>query len=179
MKPDRLNQRFKNILMGIFLSIAVNYLLCANMTLANSAPRFVSIVDGDTIRLGNGKYVRLLQIDTPEMRGDECHAKESQVALAELLNKKGKVRLVIDPQLDKTDRYGRLLRYIFVGKRNINLEMVKIGAAAPYFYRGERSQYSYQLLVAAEKAKSEGLGLWRACPATKLEPNRALTTLLK
>ena len=146
---------------------------------ATAGPRITSIVDGDTIRLGNGKYVRLLQIDTPEMRGDECHAKESQVALADLLNKKGKVRLVIDSQLDKTDRYGRLLRYIFVGKKNINLEMVKIGAAAPYFYRGERSQYSDQLLVAAGKAKSEGLGLWGACPATKLEPNRALTTLLK
>jgi endonuclease YncB( thermonuclease family) len=144
---------------------------------AQAGPRITSIVDGDTIRLGKGKYVRLLQIDTPEMQGDECYAKEAQKALANFLNREGKVKFVADSKLDEVDQYGRLLRYIFVGKRNINLEMVKIGAAAPYFYRGERSQYSNQLLAAAQSAQASGLGLWGACPGTQLNPNRALATL--
>lgn len=143
---------------------------------AEAAPRISSIIDGDTIRLASGKYVRLIQIDTPELQGDECYAVESQKALAKLLNKKGKVRFVADPALDRVDRYGRLLRYIFVGKQNLNLEMVKIGAAAPYFYRGERGQYSDQLYEAAKNAQAAGIGLWGACPGTLLNPNRALDT---
>jgi micrococcal nuclease len=146
------------------------------MSPANASPRITSIIDGDTIKLSNGKSVRLLQIDTPELRGDECYAKEAQQALAKLINRKGKVRFTTDPKLDQVDAYGRLLRYIFVGKVNINLRMIEIGAASPYFYRSELGIYSDQLLKAAEKAKSENLGLWSTCPGTLLNPNRALDT---
>ncbi len=156
------------------LVVALSILIAISPVQA--APRITAIVDGDTIRLGSGKYVRLIQIDTPELQGDECYAVESQKVLANLLNKKGKVRFVTDPELDQTDRYGRLLRYIFVGKRNINLEMVKIGAAAPYFYRSERGQYADQLLEAAKNAQAAGIGLWGACLGTVLDPNRALNT---
>ena len=138
--------------------------------------RVASITDGDTIRLGDGRSVRLLQIDTPELNGNECYAKEAQVALANLLNKKGRLTLKTDPKLDKVDAYGRILRYIFIGKTNINLEMVKIGAAAPYFYRSELGLYSDALLKAAQSAQSKKLGLWNECPGTKLDPYRALTT---
>lgn len=137
----------------------------------------VSITDGDTIKLGDGKSVRLLQIDTPELKGNECYAKEAQVALAKLLNVPGTVRLQIDPKVETTDAYGRLLRYVFKGKININLEMVKIGAATPYFYKRVRGQYSNELLKAAEEARANRVGLWSACPGTKLNPNAALTTI--
>ena len=156
------------------LVVALSILL--TISPVQAAPRITSIIDGDTIRLGSGKYVRLIQIDTPELQGDECYAVESQKALANLLNRKGKVRFVTDPELDKTDRFDRLLRYIFVGNRNINLEMVKIGAAAPYFYRGERGQYADPLLEAAKNAQLAGIGFWGTCPGTNLQPNRALET---
>ena len=144
---------------------------------SSAAPRIASIIDGDTIKLGDGSSVRLLQIDTPELKGNECYAKDAQKALANLLNQTGALRLTTDPNLDKSDAYGRALRYIFIGKININLEMVRIGAAAPYFYRNEKGRYADQLLQAAESAKAASLGLWGACPGTKLIPNRALTTI--
>ncbi len=156
------------------LVVALSILL--TISPVQAAPRITSIIDGDTIRLGSGKYVRLIQIDTPELQGDECYAVESQKALANLLNRKGKVRFVTDPELDEIDRYGRLLRYVFVGKRNINLEMVKIGAAAPYFYRSERGRYADQLLKAAKNAQATGIGFWGTCRGTTLDPNRALNT---
>lgn len=143
---------------------------------SSAAPRITSIIDGDTIKLGDGSSVRLLQIDTPELKGNECYAKQAQEALATLLNRKGALRFTTDPHLDKTDAYGRALRYIFKGKTNINVEMVRIGAAAPYFYRNELGQYSDQLLEAAELARASNLGFWGVCPGTKLIPNRALTT---
>ena len=151
--------------------------LALSLTPAHANIRIASITDGDTVKLADGRSVRLLQIDTPELNGNECYAKEAQVALAKLLNTKGTLRLTTDPNLDKVDAYGRILRYIFKGKVNINLEMVKIGAATPYFYKRALGRYSTELLKAAESARENKLGLWSACPGTKLDPYRALTTI--
>lgn len=144
---------------------------------ASTAPiRIDSIIDGDTIKLTTGQSVRLLQIDTPEMRGSECHSLESSQALAKLLTKEGTLKLTTDPSLDEVDSYGRLLRYLFIGKTNINLKMVELGAAAPYFYRKELGKYSKKLLSAAQQAQAKKIGLWATCPSAKLDPYSALST---
>ena len=155
-------------------------ILTATLTLSiapsHADIKITSITDGDTIKLSDGTSVRLLQIDSPELRGNECYATEAQKALAKLINRSGKISLTTDPNLDEVDRYGRLLRYLFIGKRNINLEMVRIGAAAPYFYRSERGLHSEKLIKAAQSARANSRGLWSACPNATLEPNRALAT---
>jgi micrococcal nuclease len=133
------------------------------------------IYDGDTITLDNGAKIRLLQIDAPELSPSECYGQEARQALIQLIGK-SKVTLQSDGISDDKDRYGRFLRYIFIGKKNINLELVRTGAAAPYFYQGERGRYSKQLLKAAEVAKTNKVGLWKSCPGTKLQPNSAITT---
>jgi micrococcal nuclease len=150
--------------------------LTLSITPSHADIKITSITDGDTIKLSDGTSVRLLQIDSPELRGNECYATEAQKALAKLINRSGKISLTTDPNLDEVDRYGRLLRYLFIGKRNINLEMVRIGAAAPYFYRSERGLYSEKLIKAAQSARANSRGLWSACPNATLEPNRALAT---
>jgi endonuclease YncB( thermonuclease family) len=134
------------------------------------------VVDGDTITLNTGEKVRLLQIDTPELASSECYGLQARAALASLLNSRALITLREDPKLDKVDRYGRSLRYVFVGNTNINLRMVEMGAAAPYFYRGEKGLYSAQFLKAAQRAKTSNRGLWKACPGTALTPSRAVTT---
>ena len=150
--------------------------LTLSITPSHADIKITSITDGDTIKLSDGTSVRLLQIDSPELRGNECYATEAQKALAKLINRSGKISLTTDPNLDEVDRFGRLLRYLFIGKRNINLEMVRIGAAAPYFYRSERGLYSEKLIKAAQSARANSRGLWSACPNATLEPNRALAT---
>lgn len=150
--------------------------LTLSITPSHADIKITSITDGDTIKLSDGTSVRLLQIDSPELRGNECYATEAQKALAKLINRSGKISLTTDPNLDEVDRYGRLLRYLFIGKRNINLEMVRIGAAAPYFYRSERGLYSEKLIKAAQSARANSRGLWSACPNATLEQNRALAT---
>jgi endonuclease YncB( thermonuclease family) len=135
-----------------------------------------SVYDGDTVTISSGERIRLLQIDTPELSSSECYGNEARKALVSLINGKAGITLKEDPRLDKVDRYGRLLRYIFVGKTNVNLKMVEMGAAAPYFYRGDRGLYSAQILRAAEKAKAAKRGLWKACPGTRLTPSNAITT---
>lgn len=144
---------------------------------ASAITTITKVYDGDTVTLSTGERVRFLQIDTPELSPAECYGEEARSALVSLLNTPGQLSLKSDSNLDKVDRYGRLLRYVFIGKTNINLKLVEIGAAAPYFYRGEKGQYSNLLLKAAQTAKAKSLGLWKNCPGTRLTPNIAISTL--
>jgi endonuclease YncB( thermonuclease family) len=139
--------------------------------------RIERIVDGDTIRLASGEYVRLIQIDTPEIRGNECFAKEAREILANLLAQKGTRTLKADPNLDQIDSRKRLLRYLFIGKTNINLKLVEMGAATPWFFEKKLGRYSKELMAAVETARSKKLGLWSACPGTKLNVYGPLTTV--
>lgn len=135
-----------------------------------------AVYDGDTLTLRDGSRVRLLQIDTPELGSGECYSRAARTALLGLAPIGATVTLEADPALDTEDRYGRLLRYIRRNGANVNIELVRRGAAAPYFYRGELGRYSTQLLRAANAARQARTGLWKACPTTALEPTRAVDT---
>jgi len=134
-----------------------------------------SVRDGDTILLENGRRVRLVQVDAPEL-GVECWGDEAADALGRLAPPGTELQLERDPRFDDADRFGRLLRYVHVDGRNLALELVRIGAAAPYFYRGERGRYARRLLDVAREARKERRGLWGACPATRLVPERQVAT---
>ena len=142
---------------------------------SSNAETIIKITDGDTIRINTGEAVRLLQIDTPEPKSSECYASESTAALAKLITGKT-IRLESDVASANIDKFNRLLRYVFIGKMNVNLKMVEIGAASPYFFDGEKGKYSAQLFKAAEKAKAKKLGLWGKCPGARLDPTRSLST---
>jgi endonuclease YncB( thermonuclease family) len=136
-----------------------------------------SVTDGDTLRLDDGTRVRLVQIDAPELGSGECYSRKSAGVLARLAPVGSGVRLRADPALDRTDRYGRALRYVFRGGTNVNVALVRRGAAAPWFFDGDRGRYADRLLAAAEEAKAAGRGLWGACPGTRLDPTRGVETL--
>jgi len=157
-------------------ALVIAALLIIGLTPGHAALKIVKIYDGDTVTMADGMKIRLLQIDAPELAEGECFAQESKATLVSLLAKKGTVTLKADPASASYDRYGRALRYIFVGKINVNLEMVKLGAAAPYFYQGEKGIYSAALLKAAQDAKFYKTGLWKDCPGTALAPTKAITT---
>ena len=120
------------------------------------------IIDGDTLVVAGGARVRLLQIDAPES-GEECYASESARELARLARPGTRVVLEADPLLDRVDRYGRLLRYVRVGDTNVNLMLVRRGAATPWFYDGDRGRYASQLLAAVGSARANRRGMWGAC----------------
>jgi micrococcal nuclease len=123
--------------------------------------------DGDTLTLTSGAKVRLVQIDAPELETD-CYGRPALRALIALTPKGTRVRLAGDPALDDRDRYGRLLRYVFVGDENVNVELVRRGAASPYFFRNERGAHAAELLDAVDDARDAGRGYWGACPDAAL-----------
>jgi micrococcal nuclease len=123
--------------------------------------------DGDTLTVSGGAKVRLVQVDAPELTTD-CYGRAAQEALAALVPEGTRIRLVRDPVLDDRDRYGRLLRYVEVGDTDVNVELVRRGAASPYFFRNERGEHAQELLDAVDVARDERAGYWGACPGARL-----------
>jgi endonuclease YncB( thermonuclease family) len=135
-----------------------------------------SVYDGDTLTFADGRRVRLVQIDAPELGSGECYSRAARAALVSLVPIGSRITLESDPSLDQVDRYGRLLRYVRRGGLNVNLELVRRGASAPYFYDHDRGRYAALFMQAAREARASGRGLWRACPSTVLNPYRKVAT---
>jgi micrococcal nuclease len=136
------------------------------------------VPDGDTVWLANGERVRLVQIDAPEAQGSEreCYGAAARAVLRRLAPPGTTVRVEADPRLDQVDRFGRLLRYVFRGRVNLNLELVREGAATVWFYRGDRGRYASAFLRAAREARAARRGLWGACPRTPFDPYHGANT---
>ena len=134
------------------------------------------VIDGDTIELTSRVRVRLVQIDTPEVGSGECFSRAAARELRALLPNGAPVTLEADPRLDRVDRYRRLLRYVIRDGRNLNLELVRRGAATVWFYDGDRGRYATQLLAAATAARQARRGLWGACPRAVWNPFAAAST---
>ncbi len=106
-----------------------------------------NIVDGDTIDVRlNGQEVRVryIGVDTPE-RGEACYAEATSYNRRLVSNKT--VRLVKD--VSETDRYGRLLRYVWVGDTFVNLALVQAGYAEAKYYAPDGRHYNK--FVAAQR----------------------------
>ena len=109
--------------------------------------KVIRILDGDTVEaeidLGFGvsitRIVRMNGIDTPEKTSSiltvrELAAKATARARYALENKK----VILQTQLDKGDKYGRVLAYIYESQselganQSFNLKLVQEGLAFPY-----------------------------------------------
>jgi micrococcal nuclease len=146
---------------------------------ASHIARISRVVDGDTVDLTNGKRVRLVQIDTPEVYfAPECYAEQASELTKRLLPPGTVVRLVTEPATDAVDSYGRLLRYVVRARDgvNVNIRLVAMGAAAPYFYHGIRGRYAARLDTLALRARKARFGLWGRCPSTAPDPEHGVQT---
>ena len=117
----------------------------------------VSVGDGDTVRVtsrqGEKVTIRLACIDAPET-SQGTSGKWSTQTLKGLIEGKS---ISLKPQVK--DRYGRTVAEIYIGNRNINLQMVQVGAAYVYRqYLRQCDRDSY--LLAEDTATKKGLGVW-------------------
>ena len=142
------------LLGGSLIAIALVAAPLSGATVAASSGVVASVYDGDTLSLTMGARVRLLQLDTPELGSGECYSRAARKALLKLVPIGSRVTLEADARLDDVDRYGRLLRYVHRGPLNANITLVRVGAAAPYFYGGDDGKYAFELVSGAQKAKA-------------------------
>jgi endonuclease YncB( thermonuclease family) len=138
--------------------------------------RIDHVTDGDTVVLRNRQRVRLVQIDTPKVFfGTECYGPNA-AATTKQLPPGTRARLLAEPATDRVDAYGRLLRYVIRASDglNVNVRLVAVGAAAPYFYEGRRGRFAARLELLAKRARANKCGLWGACPRTPYDPYRGV-----
>lgn len=126
----------------------------------------VRVVDGDTIvvsRAGVDERVRYVGVDTPELAHDgaevECFA-EAAAKRNEALVAGKNVELVTD--VSDRDRYGRLLRYVYVDGVSVGSTLVEEGLAKPIKVKPDTAQYE-TLRELASEAKAAGRGMWGEC----------------
>lgn len=139
--------------------------------------RVVWITDGDTItvRMGERKeQVRLLGIDTPEM-DDKRQPWRDQARAASLYVReqlKGRtVTLEGDTVQPDRDPHQRLLRFVFVDGRNLNLELVRLGYAK--VYRKFDFNGKTEFLQAEAEASASKVGVWTLPPGPdRVTPSR-------
>ena len=142
------------ILPALFLVFTL--VACIPVSTAPNTARVSRVIDGDTVVLSSGEHVRYIGVDTPEMDPFEPFAQAATDANRALVEGKT-VRLEKDTS--ETDRYGRLLRYVWVGDTMVNLELVKSGLAEAKAYPPD-VRYQQQLDAAEDQAKESGLGMW-------------------
>ena len=122
--------------------------------------------DGDTLTLTGGAKVRLVQIDAPELETD-CYGRAALEALVALAPKGTRVTLASDPKLDERDRFGRLLRYVFVRAERQRRARPRGRGVALLLPQGARP-LRRDLLDAVDEARSARRGYWGACPGAEL-----------
>lgn len=132
---------------------------------ADEWSRVAWVSDGDTIGLVDGRKVRYLGIDAPEIRHGNQAAQPGGEA-ARRLNRRlvdGRpVRLVFDRE--RQDRYGRLLAYVFLSDgRFVNREILAAGMAV-CLPQAPNDRFARVLLEAQRHAMTVKRGIWIAPP---------------
>lgn len=145
------------------------------------AATLVSVIDGDTLEVlvrGQQARIRLIGMDAPETnQGPLCYGSEAKAKVAELLEPVGG-QLLLEKDVSETDRYGRLLRYVWhQGEGDpvmLNLEMVKEGYARAATFPPD-VKYEAAFLQAERDARERQLGLWGECSPTATLPTASAT----
>lgn len=132
--------------------------------------KVLRVIDGDTIELENKQTVRYIGVDTPELHDPrkpiECFAQEAYEFNKQLVEGKT-VRLEKD--VSETDKYKRLLRYVYVSNNSIpsaeifiNKKLVEEGFASAATFPPD-VKYSDLFQQAQKDAREKNNGLWKNC----------------
>ena len=181
MKVETFLRKQVYMLLGVALGVVIAYfsapVLTATPTLFASPSAspgvrhggvfatVVSVVDGDTIKIEGGEVVRYIGMNTPETvspnKPVECMGREASAKNKELVQ--GKI-VELEKDVSQRDRYGRLLRFIWIGDTMINEVLVREGYAQVSTYPPD-VKYQERFIEAQRLAVEEKKGLWSGdCP---------------
>ena len=121
------------------------------------------VVDGDTIDVNiNGENYRLRYIGMDTTESGQLYFQEGKDFNAQLVDGK---TVYLEKDVNETDRYGRLLRYVYLGDgRMVNEEIVAAGLAYASTYPPD-VKYQQRLAAAQRSAQTAGRGLWAGSTA--------------
>jgi len=141
-----------------FLSTALFLLLLVcNCASPPQTALVTQVIDGDTIVIEGGYHIRYIGIDTPEIYPElEAYSMEALQFNCTLVEGKT-VRLEWD--VSETDKFGRLLYYVYVDDVFVNAELVRAGLAYAKAYPPDTKYQDYLEKLEAE-ARQVGRGMW-------------------
>lgn len=152
-------EKIKDVILLIFLIIllfALNYSFLdsalQNILTDYKEALVIRIIDGDTLEIESGEKVRLLGIDAPEK--GERYSSEAGIFLEKMVLNK---TVVLEFGSEKYDRYGRILAYLYVDRKNVNIELVKNGLANVYIL--DEKIYENKLRNAWEECLKNNINL--------------------
>ena len=130
--------------------------LCSCQSPADTV-KVTQVIDGDTIKIADGSLVRYIGIDTPEVYPQpEDFGIEARLANCELVEGK---RVRLERDVSDTDRFGRLLRYVYVDDLFVNAELVRRGLAHAKAYPPD-IKYQEFLEELESEARLADRGIW-------------------
>lgn len=149
----------------LFLSI---FFIGLNSIYAKETVKLSDCVDGDTIKilLNDDEKVytiRMLAVDTPESVhptvGVEYYGKEASDYTCNLVKSAKKIEIEYDDGSDKTDKYDRLLVWVFVDGELLQKKLIENGYAEVAYLYGDY-KYTSELQDVQEKASAQNIGIW-------------------
>lgn len=121
------------------------------------------VIDGDTIEIEGGQKVRYIGINTPETVDPrslpQCFGSQASAKNRELVEGKN---IYLEKDVSEVDKYGRLLRYVFVDGLFVNDFLIREGYAYASSYPPD-IKYQNQLRQAQLEAQQQNRGLWSQC----------------
>ncbi len=118
------------------------------------------VIDGDTVRLADGRHVRYIGMDSPEMNSTSERARAIAIRARDFNSSLVEGRTVrLEYDVETIDRYGRTLAYIWVNDTLVNGAVVREGLARARVY-GRNTRYADRLARLEDAARAEGRGMW-------------------
>jgi len=140
--------------MNLLAISMVGFLLSAS---PDSASIGAGVIDGDTFETNDGRVVRILNINTPELGTEE--GKRAYYYARRLL--KGK-KVTLIPEGNRKGRYGRYLYHVILpGGVNYAEKVIRRGHSRYYIKYGRTKLFEQSYLSAEKEAVKKKLGIWR------------------
>lgn len=165
----------------IILMLSI-FFIGINLVSAKETVKFSDCVDGDTIKVLVGKEektIRMLAVDTPESvhptKGIEYYGKEASDYTCNKVKNAKKIEIEYDDNSDKTDKYDRLLVWVFTDGTLLQKDLVTNGyAKVAYLY----DDYKYTSILEQEQelASAKNIGIWNEDAKNKYNKENNITT---
>ncbi|MGD8785367.1 MAG: thermonuclease family protein [Thioalkalispiraceae bacterium] len=152
-------------LTGAFFFVAILSAQAANDCSTDAYDEVVTLAkvyDGDTIKLTDGRKVRFIAVNSPEMghleRPEQAYAQEAKATIQHLLAKSPVLRLKFGKV--KKDRYKRILAHVFTEDgQNLAATLIRRGLGFAIVVPPNTWNVDCYFSLEAE-AKTEGKGIW-------------------
>jgi micrococcal nuclease len=144
------------------LGFALLLLFCADGVGAEQWVAVKRVADGDTVQLADGRLVRYIGVNAPEINHERNSAEpfgfDARSRNIELIGSR-RIRLEFD--IERFDDYGRTLAYVFLPDGSMVNEKLLQSGVAHCLYRMPNVKYEARLLKAQREAMQERRGMWR------------------